>query len=82
VRRDYWNVGIGSQMLAYLLEWAQHTTTVRKINLRVRVDNLPAIHLYEKFGFVKEGRVTRELYVHDQFVDAYVMGLELDPPQG
>jgi RimJ/RimL family protein N-acetyltransferase len=79
VLRKYWNLGIGSQMLAYLIEWARQSGTIRKINLRVRVDNLPAIHLYEKYGFVQEGRLTREFYLHGQFVDAYRMGLQLDP---
>jgi RimJ/RimL family protein N-acetyltransferase len=81
VLRRYWNLGIGSRMLAYLIDWARETGTIRKINLRVRVDNLPAIHLYEKYGFVQEGRLTREFYLHGQFVDAYIMGLQLDPPQ-
>ncbi len=81
VLRKYWNLGIGSHMLAYLIAWAKQTGTIRKINLRVRVDNLPAIHLYEKYGFVREGRHTREFYLHGQFIDAYIMGLQLDPPQ-
>ena len=81
VLRRYWNRGTGSQMLAYLIDWARQTGTIRKINLRVRVDNLAAIHLYEKYGFVQEGRVTREFYLHGQFVDAYMMGLQLEPPQ-
>ncbi len=81
VLRKYWNLGIGSRMLAYLLDWARETATIRKINLRVRVDNLPAIHLYEKYGFVQEGRLTREFYLHGQFVDVSMMGLQLDPPQ-
>ena len=38
-------------------------------------------HLYEKYGFVQEGRITREFYLHGQFVDVYMMGLQLDPPQ-
>lgn len=79
VLRKYWNRGIGSQMLAYLIEWARQSGTIRKINLRVRVDNLPAIHLYEKYGFVQEGRLSREFYLHGQFVDVYMMGLQLDP---
>jgi len=81
VLRKYWHLGIGSHMLAYLIDWARQTGTIRKINLRVRVDNLPAIHLYEKYGFVQEGRVTRDSYLHGQFFDVYMMGLQLDPPQ-
>ena len=81
ILRSHWNLGIGSRMLEYLIEWARQTGTIRKINLRVRVDNHPAIHLYEKYGFVQEGRVTREIYLRGQFVDVCVMGLQLDPPQ-
>jgi RimJ/RimL family protein N-acetyltransferase len=81
ILRSYWNLGVGSRMLAYLIEWARHTDAIRKINLRVRVDNLPAIHLYEKYGFVQEGRVTREFYLRGQFVDVYMMGLQFDSPQ-
>ncbi len=66
-------------MLAYLIEWARQTHVIRKIDLRVRVDNLPAIHLYEKYGFVREGCRTREFYLHGQFVDVFMMGLRLDP---
>jgi RimJ/RimL family protein N-acetyltransferase len=79
VLRKYWNQGIGARMLAYLIEWAKQTPSIRKINLRVRVDNLSAIHLYEKYGFVREGRRTREFSLHGQFVDVFLMGLQLDP---
>ena len=80
VLRRYWNVGIGSHMLAYFIDWARQTGTIRKLNLLVRVDNLPAIHLYKKYGFVQEGRLTRVFYLHGQFIDGYMMGMQLDPP--
>jgi len=79
VLRKYWNLGIGGQMLASLIAWARQTRIIRKINLRVHVDNLSAIHLYEKYGFVREGRRTREFYLHGQFIDVFLMGLPLDP---
>ncbi|GHO89230.1 GNAT family N-acetyltransferase [Dictyobacter formicarum] len=79
VLRKYWNLGIGRHLLTYLISWARQTRIIRKINLRVRVDNLAAIHLYEKAGFVQEGRISREFYLHDQFIDVYHMGLEIDP---
>lgn len=79
VLRKYWNLGIGRHMLTYLISWARQTHIIRKLNLRVRVDNLAAIHLYEKAGFVHEGRISREFYLHDQFIDVYHMGLQIDP---
>jgi len=68
VLHSYWNLGIGSHMLAYPINWAKHTGTILKINLRLRIDNFPVIHLYEKYGFVQEGRVTRKFYLHGQGV--------------
>ena len=79
VRRDYWNLGIGGYLLTSLINWATNGGIIRKINLHVRVDNLPAIHLYEKYGFVHEGRITRELYIRGELVDTYLMGLQIDP---
>jgi len=66
-------------MLAYLIEWARQTSSIWKINLRVRVDNLSALHLYEKYGFMREGSRIREFYLHGQFVDVFLMGLQLAP---
>lgn len=81
VLKKYWNLGIGSRLLAYLIEWARATNVIRKIDLLVRTDNFPAIHLYEKFGFVREGCMTRHLFIRGEFVDCYVMGLQIDPPE-
>jgi RimJ/RimL family protein N-acetyltransferase len=79
VLKKYWGMGIGSKMLAYLLAWAEETGTVRKINLRVLVDNLRAIRLYEKFGFKVEGVQTRDLCINGQFYDAFFMGRLIEP---
>lgn len=79
VLQKYWHLGIGAQMLTTFIAWARQTHLIRKINLRVRVDNFPAIHLYEKHGFVREGRRTREIYLHGQFIDVLLMGLPIDP---
>jgi RimJ/RimL family protein N-acetyltransferase len=79
VLQQYWNMGIGSRLLTDLIDWARQSGAIRKINLRVRVDNLAAIHLYEKYGFVQEGRLTREFYLHGEFIDAFLMGIQIDP---
>ena len=77
VRRPYWGLGIGSLMLDTLIEWAKGTKIVRKINLRVRIDNQRAIRLYERKGFVIEGTIHRDVCVDGQFFDHHWMGLEL-----
>ena len=79
VPRKSWSIGIGSALVECMIEWARASGIVRKINLRVRVDNQRALRLYEHYGFVKEGLVTRQFKVADKFYDAYFMGLGIDP---
>ncbi|MBO8129767.1 MAG: GNAT family N-acetyltransferase [Peptococcaceae bacterium] len=78
VLRAYWDLGIGTQLVKYLISWAQASNVIRKINLRVREDNHRAIKLYSKLGFIKEGIITREFLVDGKFYDAVFMGLQID----
>jgi RimJ/RimL family protein N-acetyltransferase len=77
VRKEYWGLGIASLMLDQLLDWARRSGTISKINLRVRVDNLRAIRLYERKGFVREGTISREAFVDGEYFSDHHMGLEL-----
>lgn len=54
VLKEYWNKGIGSQLLHEIIQFAKENS-FEVIDLQVRSDNLSAIHLYEKFGFKKIG---------------------------
>jgi RimJ/RimL family protein N-acetyltransferase len=79
VLRKYWGLGIGAALMESMIAWARSSGVVRKIALRVRVDNHRAVSLYGRLGFVQEGLVTRQFLVAGTFYDAYVMGLEIDP---
>ena len=50
--------GIGADLLASGVNWMLAAPAIKKVNLTVNADNLPARSLYEKFGFVIE-RVMR-----------------------
>ena len=77
VRKQYWNLGIGSLILDALIDWARQTEIIKKINLRVRTDNKSAIALYRHKGFVTEGRIRKEIFLNGTYFDQYWMGLEL-----
>lgn len=78
VIKDYWGNGLGTELINYLMEWGKETKIIRKINLRVRTDNTPAINLYKKMGFIIEGKISREMLIKGEFVDTLHMGFEID----
>jgi hypothetical protein len=50
--------GIGADLLASGVNWMLSASSTNKITLTVNADNVPALGLYERFGFVTE-RVMR-----------------------
>lgn len=78
IARSCWGIGLGRRMITDFLAWATASGVVRKVNLRVRVDNTRAIALYESLGFVTEGRLTRDTAENGEFFDALIMGKAID----
>ena len=67
--------GMGAAILEHLITVAK-SRGCEQLSLEARVSNLPAIALYERYGFVKMG-LRRGFYKHPT-EDAYVMCLSLD----
>ena len=69
--------GVGTALMEACVDWARERG-VHKLALQVWPHNDAAIHLYEKFGFVREG-VLRAHYrrQNGELWDAIVMGLLL-----
>jgi len=78
ILKEYWEQGIGTELIKYLIEWAKQSGVIRKIDLRVRSDNDLAIHVYKKLGFNEEGVITRDLQINNIFYDSICMGLIID----
>jgi RimJ/RimL family protein N-acetyltransferase len=78
VLKEFWGLGIGTELIKYLIEWCKQSGIIRKINLRVRNDNYSAIKVYKKLGFNEEGTITREFLVINKFYDSVSMGLIID----
>lgn len=78
VGKEYWGLGIGEQLIKYMIDWGIESNVVKKINLRVREDNYVAIGLYKKLGFKNEGIITRDFYIDGEYYNSISMGLELE----
>lgn len=73
VHDDLAGKGVGSHLLGALIDTADNWHDIRRIELNVFTDNLPAIRLYEKFGFEREGTLRNDAYRDGKYVDAHVM---------
>lgn len=74
-RKKYWGMGLGNEVMNYLIEWAKSNGITKKISLLVREDNERGIKLYEKFGFEREGLLKKDIYVHGVYHNHIAMGL-------
>ena len=72
VKKEYWNQGIGTEMLKRIVEQAKKMK-IRIIELEVITDNYGAIALYHKMGFIDIGTYKDYFYVNGMFKDAVVM---------
>jgi len=75
VARGWRGRGVGSALLAAGIEWARERH-LHKLTLAVFPHNTAAIALYEKFGFVEEGRRVKQFRrASGELWDAIEMGL-------
>ncbi len=65
--------GVGTALMAAMIETADDWLGILRISLRVFTDNAPAIALYEKMGFEREGALRSDCFRDGSYVDAYVM---------
>ena len=79
IGKKYWNNGLGSLLLEEVIEWAQASGILRRLQLTVQTRNQAAVYLYQKHGFVIEGRQERGAYIEEgEFIDVYLMGRLID----
>jgi len=73
ILKDYQGLGLGSIIMEELIRKALAMKKT-KMDLEVRVDNIVAINLYKKLGFIEEGIIKRGFFVDNKYVDLLVMG--------
>ena len=69
--------GVGTALIQEALSWARGAG-IRKVELHVFPHNEPAIALYEKLGFRREGYRHMHYRRGRDYVDAILMALDLD----
>jgi len=73
--KSVWSKGYGTETTQLMIDYGFNTLNLNRIQLHVFSDNLPAIKIYEKIGFVKEGVLREAMYHHGKYCDFLVMGL-------
>lgn len=73
VHEACWRRGIDQALLYVIIDLAQNWLGLTRLELEVYTDNVTAIRLYEKVGFVLEG-TQRQCALRDGvLIDAHVM---------
>ena len=81
VAREAQGQGIGRQMLAALVDYADNWAQVLRLELTVFADNERAIGLYKKLGFEVEGRHRADTLRNGRYHDSLTMArLHPNPP--
>ncbi|ONI43288.1 hypothetical protein AN640_06495 [Candidatus Epulonipiscium fishelsonii] len=75
VKKEYWNLGIGTCLMQTMIDFAKQHGQTEIINLGVKSDNIHAIKLYKKFGFIEVGRYKDFFKIDNKYFDEIIMNL-------
>lgn len=73
IKDSYQGMGVGSALMAAMIDLTDNWLDIRRIELTVFTDNERAIALYKKFGFDVEGEAKSFAFRNGEYVDAYYM---------
>ncbi len=73
--RDFWGKGCGSDAVRLMLNFGFREMNLRRVSLSVAEYNERALRVYEKLGFVVEGRCRKTILRFGRRWDKIMMGL-------
>lgn len=77
ILKDYWNIGIGTHMVEYIVNYCRMTKQIKNITLEVREGNTWAIKLYEDAGFKKVGTYSGRVLIDGDYKNELIYELVL-----
>lgn len=73
--KSYWDGGYGTDTMRTVCRFGFEMMNLHRIELHVYEGNQRARRVYEKVGFVEEGRLREAHFSYGQYQDVIVMGL-------
>jgi RimJ/RimL family protein N-acetyltransferase len=73
--KSQWNKGYGSEAMLLMAKHGFETLNFHRIRLHVYAENAAAVRVYEKIGFVHEGRLRDDSYANGRYGDVLVMSM-------
>lgn len=70
-----WKKGYGSEVVGLMLNYAFNTLNLNRVQLHVAIKNKAAIKVYERNGFVIEGKLREAMYYDGQYWDFLLMAI-------
>jgi RimJ/RimL family protein N-acetyltransferase len=73
--KKYWDQGFGTEATQLILGFGFETLNLERIGLCVFEDNERALHVYEKIGFVVEGKLRKHRFHDGKYYDTILMSI-------
>ncbi len=71
----HWSQGLGTEATQLMVDYAFNTLNLNRIQLHVCAENTPAIKIYQRVGFQKEGVLRQAMFRNGAYHDFWVMGI-------
>lgn len=73
--KDCWGKGFGTEAVRLMCGYGFGKMRLHRIGLWVAAPNAAAVHLYQKLGFIREGRVRDQFRDCGRWQDMLIMGM-------
>ncbi|GAA0355965.1 GNAT family protein [Alkalibacterium iburiense] len=73
IDQSYWGIGLGRLLMEELINWADESSILARLELKVQERNERARSLYQKIGFEEEARMERGIKIDGEFFSVCLM---------